>query len=203
MFEFIKKIYTNIVRIFLFSIFLWFCGFILYFIVGYFKIPSSEKRTFKNNIDCCEITLDINSKVDNYWNDIIDRKANVNYILAMKIKDNFKYEYYSDNKDNLTINFLDKDGFVLFESSIPIISMTLIADDIKDIKGFVNRGILINNNRYNNERFDFNKYNQVKNIEISHSLYGMKKKEIEIPKDWEIVKPEPKIDESKIIWDKK
>ena len=175
MLEFIKKIYINIVRISLFSIFLWFCGFIFYFIIGYLQIPGSEKRTFKDDIDCCEITLDTNFRADSYWNDIIDRKANINYILSVKIKDDFKYEYYSDNKDYLNISFLDKDGFVLFESIMPITSLTLIADDITNIKGFTNRGILKdNNNRYDNERFDFSKYNQVKSIEISYSLAGIK-----------------------------
>lgn len=230
MFEFIKKIYTNIVRIFLFSIFLWFCGFILYFIVGYFKIPSSEKRTFKDDIDCCEIILDTNFKVDSFWDDIIDRKANVNYILEVKIKDNFKYEYYSNNKDFLTISFLDKDGFVLFESIMPITSLTLNCDnDLDNIKGFSSRGILY-------ESFDFSKYSQIKTIDISYSLIGMKKipfsmKKSEllnltdeekiklanklrdnnekltviddIPKGWEEVNPDTKIDESKIIWDNK
>ena len=239
MLEFIKKIYINIVRISLFSIFLWFCGFILYFIVGYFQIPSSEKRTFKDDIDCCEIILDANFRVDSYWNDIIDRKGNINYILDMKIKDNFKYEYHSNNKDYLNISFLDKDGFVLLESIMPISSLIVSADNnnLDNIKGFSNRAILLDSdNKYDNKRFDFTKYNQIKTIDISYNLQGikkipfsMKKSELlnltdeekiklanklrdnnekltvidDIPKGWEEVKPDSKINEKDIIWDKK
>ncbi len=232
MLEFIKKIYTNIVRISLLSIFLWFCGFILYFIVGYFQIPSSEKRTFKDDIGCCEVVLNTSFRVDSYWTDVIDRKANINYILDVKIKDEYSYSK-SQLEDYLILSFLDKDGFKLFENQIKLNSLTRVVDN-NNTEAFSDSDIL--------DRYDFDKYKKIDKVVVSYNLPNikqssiiMKKSEIlklteeekiklvsklkennlkisiiddtitntSIPKGWEEVKPEPKIDESKIIWDKK
>lgn len=232
MLEFIKKIYTNIVRISLFSIFLWFCGFILYFIVGYFQIPSSEKRTFKDDIGCCEVVLNTSFRIDSYWNDIVDRRANVNYILDVKIKDEYTYTE-SKLEDYLILSFLDKDGFKLFKNQIKLNSLTRVVDD-NNTEAFSDSNIL--------DRCDFDKYKKIDKVIISYNLPNikqssiiMKKSEIlklteeekiklvnklkennlkisiiddtipntSIPEGWEIVKPDSKINEKNITWDKK
>lgn len=232
MLEFIKKIYTNIVRISLFFIFLWFCGFVLYFIIGYFQIPSSEKKTFKDDIGCCEVVLNTSFRIDSYWNDIIDRRANINYILAVNIKDEYTYTE-SKLEDYLILSFLDKDGFKLFENQIKLNTLTRVGDD-NTTEAFSDSDIL--------GRYDFDKYKKINKVIVSYNLPNIKQSSIlikkseilkfteeeriklankfkesnlkvkiiddtisntSIPKGWEEVKPNSKIDEKDIIWDKK
>lgn len=202
MFEFIKKIYINIVRISLFSILLWICGFVLYFIIGYFQIPSSEKKTFYTESDCCIVTIDTKFKTNNLWSNILDRDGNIDYILKIQLKDNYYFINNNNYMNSFTITFSDDDGFSLFESNFNFNEITHIVNKNNDVIGFYNAFKLFDFLKYNSSNFSFENYNNIKKIYFTHNQSNIRKK-LEIPKGWEEVNPDTKIDESKIIWDNK
>lgn len=185
MLEFIKKIYINIVRIFLFSILLWMCGFILYFIVGYFQIPSDKKKTFSVESDCCFVKIDTKFKIDNLWNDILNRTGIINYIMTIQLKDNY---YFIDNQNHInsfTINFSDEDGFRLFESNFNFNEVSHIVNKENNVIGFYNAFKLFDFLNYNSSNFSFINYNSIETISFSHTQSNIKRKELSIPKGWE------------------
>lgn len=155
--RFISTIFKNILKILGAIIIFGLAFYFIYFIIGYFSLPSDKIKSYNEDslIGKLELKTSFRAFENDYLDSIMDRKGNIYAQILFTPKDSFsKNQFPKNDITNILFIFKDKDGFELFRTNIPY---GRISTTNTDFNGKINKEV----DHWDRDRFSFETYNKI------------------------------------------
>lgn len=155
--RFISTIFKNIFKVIGFLILIGVSIYFIYFLVGYFSLPSDKIKSYTQDsyIGKLELKTSFRTFNDDYLDSIVGRGGNIYAQVLFTPKDTFSKNRFPKNDiTKILFIFKDKDGFELFRTNIPY---NMISTSDTDFNG----KLVKETNEWDKERFSFEIYNKI------------------------------------------